>query len=432
MIHVNKENMEPKTVDPVIAKIVAKAKTRLILDQSFYASILLKLGCFPDWKIPTFATDGKVIKYNPDFISGANLTVENVAWILIHEVLHVLNFHPLRKPIRGGLDERTLHRVWNMACDHAINPLIDYGSQPEGALDDRRFHGMAAEGIFRILERELPDDPGGGDQGGEPGDGDPSDNGSTDQSQNGNGDQYGDAPNYGDVEDQKSDDGNKLTEGEKQEAEQEIKITVEQAATLEKNCGSGTSIGDRFVTEQRQSKTDWKERLLEKVSQFVPSDFTWSPPNRRFIGHDILIPGYMKTGTGNIVIGIDVSFSVNQSELNTFAGNVSAIVETAEPETITVIYCHSKVCKVDHYDRGEEITFEIPESGGTSFSPVFREIDRLVDSGEIETPLVAIYFTDLCSNDFGPEPDCPVIWGCTSVMREVPFGEVVLIDMEEN
>ena len=425
-----------KTISPEIEKMMGKAKTRMILDQPFFSSILLKLGTVPDFNIPTFATDGKTIKLNPDFIERENLTIGNIVWIMIHEVLHVVNFHPLRKPIRPQYDPAKLHRAWNIACDLAINPLITYGERPDGALDEQRFYDMAAEEIFRILEKEMdltPDDPEeGGDQGGEPGDGDPSDNGSTDQNQNGNGDQYGDAPNYGDVEDQKSDEGNKLTEGEKQEAEQEIKITVEQAATLEKNYGSGTSIGDRFVTEQRQSKTDWKERLLDKVSQFVPSDFTWSPPNRRFIGHDILIPGYMKTGTGNIVIGIDVSFSINQNEMNVFSGNVQTIVETCEPETITVIYCHSRVCGTEHYERGEDIKFTIPEIGGTAFSPLFREVDKLENSGEIETPLMLIYFSDLCCDDFGPEPDYPVIWGCTSAMREVPFGEVVLIDMEEN
>lgn len=51
------------------------------------------------YEIPTAATDGRRILYNPDFVSG--LTKEESLGLLVHEVLHIAHKHGLN-PILCG------------------------------------------------------------------------------------------------------------------------------------------------------------------------------------------------------------------------------------------------------------------------------------------------------------------------------------------
>ena len=48
-----------------------------------------------DSSFDTMATDGQVIKYNPDFVLG--LPMEEIKGVLIHEALHVVWGHHLRR-----------------------------------------------------------------------------------------------------------------------------------------------------------------------------------------------------------------------------------------------------------------------------------------------------------------------------------------------
>ena len=47
---------------------MAKARTRLILDEPFFATLLLKLHLIEDTSIPTAATDGRHLYYNSIFL----------------------------------------------------------------------------------------------------------------------------------------------------------------------------------------------------------------------------------------------------------------------------------------------------------------------------------------------------------------------------
>ena len=42
-------------------------------------------------------------------------------------------------------------------------------------------------------------------------------------------------------------------------------------------------------------------------------------------------------------------------------------------------------------------------------------------------PVACVFLTDLCCNDFGTEPDCPVLW-VTTMRGDAPFGEVVKME----
>ena len=102
-------------------------------------------------KLRTFATDGKTIFVNVSYAKG--LSDKVIRGILIHELLHILGKHGLR---RGDFHQR----LWNAACDYVINGWImqsnRYGKDftlPTDALLSERYsyNGRSAEEVARDL-----------------------------------------------------------------------------------------------------------------------------------------------------------------------------------------------------------------------------------------------------------------------------------------
>ena len=132
---------------------IQKSRTTLLLDHPFFGSLLFRLKGHESRSIPTMATDGVSLYFNPEFVDTLNTAT--LAGVLAHEVMHPALQHHLR---RSGRDPRR----WNEACDYAINPLLlDAGlSLPEGVLVDHRFRGMSAEQIYNLRESEAQPESG--------------------------------------------------------------------------------------------------------------------------------------------------------------------------------------------------------------------------------------------------------------------------------
>ncbi|MFO7597916.1 MAG: hypothetical protein R6W92_16425, partial [Desulfocurvibacter africanus] len=121
-----------------------KARSELVLDHPFFATLALRLDMREDPSCRTAWSDGRVLAYNPLYIEV--LPLEKVKGLQCHEVLHLACCHHTR---RGGREPKT----WNMACDYAINPiLLEAGLElPSGYLDDPRHHGKSADAIYTAL-----------------------------------------------------------------------------------------------------------------------------------------------------------------------------------------------------------------------------------------------------------------------------------------
>jgi len=130
------------------AERIRKARTSLLLDHPFFGSLLFRLKSEECRSIPTMATNGVVLRYNPAFVDTLNAAT--LAGVLAHEVMHPALQHHTRRAKRDP-------RRWNEACDYAINPLLlDAGlSLPDDVLVDPRFRGMSAEQIYNLREAEA-------------------------------------------------------------------------------------------------------------------------------------------------------------------------------------------------------------------------------------------------------------------------------------
>jgi len=157
------------------------------------------------------------------------------------------------------------------------------------------------------------------------------------------------------------------------------------------------------------------------MDQVSKSDYSWSPPNRRYIHAGLYLPSCRTSDIGTVVVAVDTSGSISQDAINRVAAELSSIVIDFRAESY-VLYCDSKIQGIEHFLDGDFPDKLNPKGGGgTSFVPVFEWIDR-----ESINPSFLIYFTDLCGDFPESGPMYPVLWITEGqALKEVPFGEVI-------
>jgi predicted metal-dependent peptidase len=130
----------------ILQKII-NARKILVLDYPFWGNLALRLTLKEDPTCKRGWTDGKILGYNPDWISKITDT-ETVGWCA-HEIGHPMCQHHTR---RGGRNKS----LWNRAGDYVINAILKQENfdLPGRPLLDPRFNGMNTDDVFKILETE--------------------------------------------------------------------------------------------------------------------------------------------------------------------------------------------------------------------------------------------------------------------------------------
>lgn len=375
---------------------LTKARAGLILDHPFFGSLALRLTPVEDGtNNPTACTDGKTIWYNPEFVDG--LTLDETKGLICHEIMHCANQHHTRR------DDRDPRR-WNMACDYAINPLITGCGMvlPQGGLFDTQYDNMSAEQIYGKLPAPSEDDQ-------------PDD----EKSGKGNNDPGG----CGGVVDAPADDpGKQPSKDQLEQAAQDWKVAVVQAATQAKMMGELPGAIERIVSDLVEPVHDWRELLRQFVDTNAKNDYQWFPPSRRHAGNGLILPSLRSQELKNVTMALDTSGSISESDLASFEAEVRAVVEDYRADT-TVIYCDAQVQHVEHFDADTPVELSPKGGGGTDFRPPFEYIEQ---SGE-EQPVCMIYQTDGWCNRFPEAPDYPVLWVLSRKNDgfDPPFGEVI-------
>jgi len=139
---------------------IRRAIVWININKSFYANLLQYVNIYGtmDLNPKTMATDGESIMFHPEFV--LEQTDAAIRFVLCHEILHCINEHHERRGKRNPVG-------WNIACDYAINPILDGEEGFEWpkingkqiGLYEERFAGMNAEDIYDILKQESRINP---------------------------------------------------------------------------------------------------------------------------------------------------------------------------------------------------------------------------------------------------------------------------------
>jgi len=367
-------------------KKIEKARVGLYLDAPFWTTTLFKLPMIEDKDgtiTPTYATDGKAIYYNPTFADTCNL--EETKGLLAHETGHVILLHPFR---RGNRD----FKKWNIACDLALNQiLIDAGFKlPKGGLLDSQYKGMDAEKIYTL----IPDPPEGQPQ------------------------------PAGEVLDHP---GN---EPEKKQAELEQRLYNVQAGQIAKKQGNLPEGLERLIDDLTAPKINIVEVIGRFVEQTSKNNYTWTTPNRRYLGHDLFLPSLKSPELGHLAFLVDISGSVTNEQAKDLLAVIKGTIETYQNSELSLIYFATRASQpITITDETEIQNIKTPNVGrGTNYKPPFD----MIKTANLD-PIGIIVLTDGYCNSYPEAPDAPVIWILTEKNESFkpPFGEIFQLETEE-
>ncbi len=419
---------------------IARARAHLLTDHPWFGGLALRLK-LEAGGTKTMSTNGTILRYNEEYVqerSDAELKA-----LVAHEVAHCALGHPWRGGSRRW-DE------WNQATDIVINSIL----REEGfelpfhplAHEEPRFKGMAAEQVYAIREREKQNGGGGQGQGqgkgqsgasSKKGQGDKNNKNDDDGQGQGQGQQPDDGQGGGQGQDNGIGDWPDIepapSESEASESdmtETDWQIAAQEMANALRAAGKMGANLDRALAADKDSNTDWRTHLRRFVEQSLPSDYSWTHPNRRFVAQGVYLPGVVRENTPRIGLAVDTSGSIDQRMLALFAAELTAILHEVRPERVDVIYCDTSVKSQESFDPDDaEIILHAKGGGGTCFQPA---LDHFTNDEE-GPPVCVIYLTDLMNSDQLTEPDYPVLWAVPEAYRNMtePFGERVILSPYE-
>src|SRR5512139_160069 len=385
-----------------------------------YSSRLVETQDTP-YGMETMFTDGINVYFHPNFVRDEDPFIEGV---FLHENLHCALNHVGRRQWRDAA-------LWNEACDYAINPLVlSIFALPKCALVDRRFDGMRAERIYDILEKERK---GKGPKGDKPVKTPP-----------GNGPVQPGTPQGDDDED--GQEGNKPTTGksdkpedkpasgpmrepspeEMEKAKEEWRRVVKRATDKAEKAGNMPGAVRAVIEELFPSeKLDWR-KLTDDMARDAREEVntSWTRPNRRWIGSDIVLPGQSLNKVFRLVVCVDCSGSISDAVSKEMKAEAINLLEQKIATHITLIATDTEVCNEADVITAEDVSkFEIKRGGGTCFIEAMKRV------AEIEDAMGCIFLTDMETMSFGEDPGIPVIWVDWTKRGTVkaPFGKSTIL-----
>ena len=432
------------------ARRVSDCVTALLRDQPFFGSLALRLPIRPDETRETLASDGKDIRYAPQWV--ADTDADRIKTALARVVLACALKHHTR---RGGRDPERWQRASQLVT-HGLLRDAGFILPPEAEAWD----GISAEQAYDRLPEPSADaeDPGDASSssdvddscsaaGPRCGDGDedqsapsnPSgDNSPQEQDEPGSGSgSAGSEPSgqmpashdpcgTGEVMD--ADERRDDATGQSGESavdtpaeEQAWDEAMHQAASLARAQGNAPGAVEETIRQAHRSILDWRSLLRRYMTDAARRDYSWSVPNRRFIDSGLYLPSMHSQGIDAIAIIIDTSASLLGETLALFWAEVREIAAELQPDSIYVLQVDAVLQDAAQYPAGElPDSITIKGRGGTDFRPGFAWLHE-----QGVRPGCCLYLTDMDCDSYPeaapPYPVAWVVWGGDRY-RE-PWGE---------
>jgi predicted metal-dependent peptidase len=428
---------------------LARTSKTLMLAEPYYGFFLIMLNKLWDKRrVPTAGVSKNGINYqltiNDDFWEG--LTELQRLGLLKHELLHIAFGH------LTTFFKFSDKRLANVAMDMEINQYIDSSWLPGGEYSKEEFDEIKEEIKLEIAaarERDAPIEelkaisnklPARGiliqdysdmnldmragcryyydklkeaqDKKNQDGTcGDEAMDGLLDDIDNG---QVPDHSTWEDFED--------LTEAEQKLIEKQLqKVLSDAKEQTEKKRGTipGEIDGLIIVEEIKPAKFDWRGylRRFTGISTHVFTKKIRRKENRRFDAN----PGLKIKMKQHMLLAIDTSGSVSDSELIEFMGEIHHIYKAGVE--ITIIQCDTQIKSIEPYRGKNQI--EVKGRGGTEFDPVLEYYNA---NTKKYTSLV--YFTDgECNADVKPRGNVLWVLSERSYMNNDLPGKVIKLEL---
>lgn len=360
-----------------------RARTKLLLRYPFFGHLALNLKLRTSTTVKTVSTDGKKLLYNPDFVRQQD--EQTLLTIVAHEVLHCALGHLWRRGTRS-------RDRWNIAADFAANSVLKQEGfyLPPDCYFSEKFEKLSAEQIYAQLPEPTA--------------------------------RLGKMCLLDSHEDWEKELAAVLVADET-ELSRQWRDFVNRAITHSQLFGKELPKSVNKLRAALARDFNWRELLRRYVLQSIPQNFRLLPPNKRHLWRKLYLPSTCGEQL-DLVIGIDTSGSISDSQFTQFMAVVRGITDQFPAYQLHFFFCDAQIHDemiISTFDEWPD--FFPKRSGGTDFCPVFDRIESLG-----LRIMALLYLTDTYGSFPDYAPAYPVIW----VMPpggSVPWGQSV--EMEE-
>lgn len=156
---------------------------------------------------------------------------------------------------------------------------------------------------------------------------------------------------------------------------QEWKRKLVQGAEQAKARGDSGGSWGRYIDKILNPEVDWRTVLQRFIQTLLPFDYTMRRPHRMFYSTGVYMPSVLKKPTP-ILLAIDVSGSISQTELTTFASEINGILNAYTELECDLCYWSTEVDSKHIMKIRKENALEIisgtqfNSTGGTTMSCV--------------------------------------------------------------
>lgn len=339
--------------------------------------------------------------YSQEFVQ--ELTQEELMFVIAHETMHIALLHLKRKGSREA-------KIWNVASDEAINNLLKHEMRIwSKAFCSNQFEEKSAEEIYDDLLEDVNVQKAYGKNG---------------------------LPNPMDCH--FYDDGTGQGQGTSddpfvQPGQEQLDAPkmIKDAASFAKGQGKMPAGMARLFKDLLEPKMNWKDLLRKYIVSVMPQDWTYTRPSKRAGACGYYMPSLTKE-TVEIVVGVDSSGSISDSEYYQFLSEIYAMTRAVANLKATVIVCDAEIHDVVEINNTFNPAMDVKGRGygGTSCQPVFDWIHNEMQ----ENIKLLIYLTDGYIDEpreTNYESGYPVLWivtprGATNFLRNNIGNQLVM------
>lgn len=348
--------------------------------------------------------------YNESFVIAHS--VEEIRFILMHEVMHIAMMHSARAGKRN-------HELWNIATDLYINEMLvhDFDLVPgEVVYKDGSSKNLGVQapvwglyfskiGEVCNLSKDTPeliynrlydenknkqqgssgsDNSGNGDNSKGSGSGDSSDN---QQGQsNSSSVTYKGKELKGSCIDELMSNNGRGTDDDKEESDNQARQKLQDMNTkkkmVEEKIGdsltrgmSGSELVNRMIQFALSQTLDWRKVLKNIILEKPKKKYTLASPNEAYMNLGVTLADRRRIGkpekVKNIKICIDVSGSISDEKLSYFLGEVANIFNTYDCDG-ELVYWNTEVCDCGLFSNRKDLQkVNSNWSGGTNVRCLF-------------------------------------------------------------
>jgi predicted metal-dependent peptidase len=379
-------------------------------------------------EVPTMGTNYTSLIYNREFVES--LTLEEVGGVVLHEIAHCLLMHPTELT-RAQAEDKDLG-LWELALEIVANATVidlirsagNSGSLfklPGGPYSplkknqdlvrgpfyfyDPVGHTHTASEIYDLLEKRQSRMEH-----------------QSESNTNSDSDSESESESKADTAGDKSPLSGDVLPASRLESQDAVEVTIAVLQKLSSLTKGNLPLGlNRLLKKLTEGKVPWERILHAWVGAVVSGseDFRWERPNHRHpLANEVIMPGPVDTHVENLVVCVDTSGSIADTQLTRFASEIRKLNQYVREITVltTDAEVHEKVKISSACDLIKKLKFK--GGGGTDFRPVFESVKNC---------LGMIFFSDGCATYPDSKPKYPVLWVLTKENSTPPFGKVAFV-----